>query len=139
MVLLTRLPGILDIHFYSAFLLVGTPSSGSSMPRDEQPFVPVLLRAVLEAAESQEAQLSEKAVASYQTGYLKTASCKRFPPTAVSLPVPFAGCLFQWSVFLLLSHCSGSATKISAPPSVCVGDPGFFYIYIFFMNLNHIS
>lgn len=109
----------LSIAFASPWF--GAPSRGSSMPRDEQPFVPVLLRAVLEAAESQEAQLSEKAVASYQTGYLKTASCKQFPPTAMSLPVAFAGCLFQWSVFLLLSHCSGSATKISSSPRETVG------------------
>lgn len=65
-----------------------------------------------EAAESPEAQVSEKAVASYQTGYLKPESCKQFPPTTMSLPLPFAGCLFQ---FFCFSHCSGSATKISAP------------------------
>jgi len=35
---------------------------------------------------------SDELVASYQTGYLKTASCKQFPPTPVSLPIHFAGC-----------------------------------------------
>lgn len=94
-----------------------------------------------EAAESQEAQLSEKAVASYQTGYLKPASCKQFPPTVVSLPVPFTGGLIQWSVFLLLSPCSGSATKISAA-HLCVWEIlVFFFSFLNFfkMNLNHIS
>lgn len=54
-------------------------------------------------------QLSDKAVASYQTGCLKTASCKQLPPTPASLPVNFAGCLFQGSI-LLLSCSSGAAT-----------------------------
>lgn len=114
-------------------------SGESSMPRDA--FAPVLLRAMLEAVYSQGLQLSDEVVASYQTGYLKTASCKQFPPTPVSLPIHFAGCLFQWSVIPLPSRCSGSTTKISAP-HLSVWEVLLFFgnsTYLFFMNLNHIS
>lgn len=79
-------------------------------------------------------QLPGKVMASYQNVCLKTASCKQFPPTPVSLPVHFAGCLFQRSVFLLLSCCSGSATKISAS-HLSVWEALFFFnnsIYLFF-------
>lgn len=131
MVLLERLPGILDIQFYSACLLH---------------LLSLGLEPVVEAqCPGMSSTLSQwsswrwgrtalwEGCGQLPNWLFKTSILQQFPPTAVSLPVPCAGGLFQWSFFLILSQHSGSATKISAP-HLCVWESLLFFNFFFFLN-----
>lgn len=128
MVLLGRLPDILDIQFYSAFLL-------HLLSLGLEPVVEAQCPGMSSTLSQWSSWRWGRTALWESCGQLpnwlfKTSILQQFPPTAVSLPVPCAGGLFQWSFFLILSQHSGSATKISAP-HLCVWESLLFFNFFF--------
>lgn len=90
-----------------------------------------------EAAECQEGQLSEKAVASYQTGYLKPASCNSFLPLLCLFPLPVLGVCFS-GVFSCFS-LSAQDQQPKSPLPICVCGRACYFLICFFKLVWIIS